>query len=362
MRLFSATIVLVFTAHALSAQTAAPLSVVVSPVERVEEFGDEVQSLGTTRADESVEITSNVAEAVEGIFFDDGDSVTRGQVLVRLRQDEEQAALKAAEARLDERRAAYERAETLEERRALSTATLRERQALLSQIEGEIEAIQSRIDDRVIRAPFDGVLGLREVSLGALVRPGDRVTTLDDLRRIKVDFDVPANVLGALRTGLPIKGRVDAYPDRVFEGEVTTVSPRVNPATRTVTARAVLPNPDGLLRPGMLMRVTLRKNPREALIAPEAGIIQRGETFSVLAVEKSADGPVARMRKVSVGERVPGGIEVTAGLAEGDQIVVHGLMRVGDGDSVKVVGEKTGGQTLTELLGEKAPNRRGDDS
>ncbi len=346
----------------LVAQEKPALPVIVSPVELVEQFGDEVQSLGTTRADESVEITVNVTETVEEILFDDGEIVTEGQVLVRMRQDEEKAALKAAEARLEERVAAYERAEQLEERRALSTAALRERQALLSQIEGEIESIRARMDDRVIRAPFDGVLGLREISVGALVRPGDRVTTLDDLRRIKVDFDIPASFLGDLRTGLTIEGRVAAYSDTVFHGEITTLSSRVNPATRTVTARAVLPNPDSLLRPGMLMRVSLRKNPREALLAPEAGIIQRADTFSVLAIEESDDGPVARMKPIQVGTRIAGKIEVTEGLQAGDQIVVHGLMRVRSGDSVTIDGVKTGDETLTELLGEKAPNRNGDES
>src|SRR5690606_8788421 len=126
--------------------------------------------------------------------------------------------------------------------------------------------IKARLDKLIIAAPFDGILGLREVSIGALVQPGDQITTIDDLSQIKVDFEVPAVFLSALQPGLPIAGKVSAFQSREFTGEVRTVNTQVDPVTRTVRVRAVLPNPDLILKPGLLMTITLYKDQRQALL------------------------------------------------------------------------------------------------
>lgn len=335
----------------------APVPVVVSPVEQVKNFADRVEALGTTRSNESVDLTANVTEKVEKLHFEDGQEVKAGELLVELEASEEISALKAARALYDERKAAYDRARELEQQRALSTATLEEREALLRQSEGEIEVLQSQIDDRRIQAPFDGVLGLREISPGALVRPGDRITTVDDLSRIKVDFDVPSTLLGTLRPGLPIEGKVDAYPDRTFRGKIEMVGTRVNPVTRTITARAILPNEEMLLRPGLLIRIVLLKRPRNALLIPEGALIQRGESFYVLAIDRSGNSPVAEERQVGIGSRTGGSAEIISGLQAGDLVVVHGLMQVRPGQPVRIEATKTDDATLRELIGEEAPGR-----
>jgi len=333
-----------------------PLPVVVATVEDVSAFGDSLEALGTTLANESVTLTANATELVESIHFEDGQFVRRGDVLVLLEKQEEEAALKAAQATLDERRRAFERALELVEQQAVATATLEERRALLQEAEGRTEEIQARIRDRIVRAPFDGVLGLRQISPGTLLRPGDVITTIDDLSQIKVDFDAPSLFLAALHPGIPVEGRVAAYADEIFTGTIATVRSRVDPLTRTVTVRAILPNPDQRLRPGLLMSIRLYKNARESLLIPEGAVIQRGERSFVFAVDAGdGDGPPsARNREVRLGARIPGKVEVLDGLTAGERVIIHGLMQVRDGQALKILGESTGQETLASFLKKNA--------
>jgi membrane fusion protein (multidrug efflux system) len=338
--------------QAQPASGGAALPVVVAPVVEDAACGDTLEALGTTRAYESVVVTANVTEFVREIRFDDGEEVKAGDILVILEKDEEEAALKSAKAQLEERKAAYNRARALEQQQALSTATLQEREALLQQIEGEIEAIEARIRDRVVRAPFDGTLGLRQISPGALVRPGDSITTIDDLSRIKVDFDAPSVFLSALRPGLEVEGRVDAFKGREFTGTVSTIDSRVDPVTRTVTVRAVLPNEDRQLRPGLLMSIRLMKSPRTALLVPEGAVIQRGQQSFVLAIDYSGPEPRVEERRVKLATRVPGRVEVLSGLEAGDMVIVHGLMQARPGQVVRILGIQTGDEPLEAFLNE----------
>jgi len=326
------------------------LAVVVSEVEKVQEFGERLEALGTTRANESVEITANVTEFVKALHFDDGDVVNQGDLLVELDNQEEVAALNSALALLDERKAAFERAQNLVRDQAISTATLQEREASLRQVEGQIEGLRAQVNQREIRAPFDGQLGIREVSIGALIRSGQLITTLDDLSRIKVDFEVPSLFLSDLRSGLEIEGRVRAFPDKTFKGEIRTLGSRVDPRTRSLSVRALLPNPDGLLRPGLLMTIDLIKNPREALMVPESSIVQTGDEAAVYVIRKEEDADKAHRQTVRLGSREPGRVEVVEGLSEGDKVVVHGLMQIRDGQEVRILGVMKDNEPLEKFL------------
>ncbi|MDF3129998.1 efflux RND transporter periplasmic adaptor subunit [Kiritimatiellaeota bacterium B1221] len=330
--------------------TEKPLDVVVSPVVSREGFGETLEALGTTLANESVEITSNITEFVRAIHFDDGDTVKKGDLLIELDNAEESSALKSAKALMKERRAAFDRAKELVQQQALSTATLEEREALLLQIEGQIEGLEAQLQDRIIRAPFDGVLGLRQISPGALVTAGEIITTLDDLSEIKVDFEAPSLFLGALRPGLTIEGRVDAFPDELFSGQVRTLSTRIDPVTRTVRVRAVLPNKDLRLRPGLLMSIELTKNPRTSLMIPEGAVVQRANKSFVFEVVETDGQTRAVEREVKLGTRIPGEVELLSGLEAGAQVVVHGLMQVRSNQAVNVLGVKKGDETLASFL------------
>lgn len=346
------------TAAAQPGGDSAPVPVIVAPV-RTEPLADRTEGLGTTRANETVTLTANVTETVREIRFDDGQQVSQGEILVILDKAEEEADLKSARALRDERRAAYERARTLRAQNAISASDLDEREALLHQAEGQIEAIQSRIADRVIRAPFDGVLGLRHISPGALVQPGDEITTMDDLSRIKVDFDVPSVFLRDLGPGLPVEGAVAAFGDEVFSGTVSSVDTRVDPATRTVTVRAVLPNPDARLKTGLLMNIELLRNARTALMAPEGALIQRGRKFFVLAATERDGKTIVEQKPIVTGTRVPGKVEVVSGLDAGDRVVVHGLMQARPGQEVVIRAVAGEDRSLADLLQEENASAQG---
>lgn len=295
---------------------------------------DNVESLGTTRAYESIDVTSNVAETVAAIHFDDGDTVKQGDLLALLSQQEEQAQLAAAKARMTENQRELKRLENLLKNRA---AAQREYDERLTQIEitrRGAEEIEARIADRTLRAPFDGVLGIRRVSVGALVQPGEIITTLDDVSQMRLDFTVPSIYLDSLQPGVPIEAQRDGINDEMFRGQISSVNSRIDPITRSVLVRAILPNESGVLRPGLLMRVTLLRNRRDALITAEESVFLRGQSHFVLVVPEG--GGKVEQRRVHIGMRRPGMVEILDGLAEGELVVTRGINMVAEGQEVSI--------------------------
>jgi membrane fusion protein (multidrug efflux system) len=172
-------------------------------------------------------------------------------------------------------------------------------------------------------------MGLRRVSVGALVSPGAVITTLDDTSTMKVDFDVPEVFLAVLRSGLAVVAQSAAYAGENFSGEVESVDSRVDPVTRTIKVRARLPNPQGRLRPGMFLTVRVSREPLPGLVVPEQALVpERGKVYVFVL----ADGRIAR-REVSIGRRVPGEVEITQGVAAGDRVVIEGTQKVRDGST-----------------------------
>jgi membrane fusion protein (multidrug efflux system) len=337
--------ILATPARAQQSEEEKPQSVIVAPV-RIAEVVDRIEALGTTRANETVRVTATVTGKIREINFDDGQEVAAGDVLVVLETAEEEAQLKAAEAVLAERRLAFDRSRQLERQQFATTAQLEERRAAVQESEAQIEEIKARIADRVIRAPFGGLVGLRNISLGALVAPGDLITTLDDLSLIKLDFSVPATYLRVLRPGLQVIAKTDALADEPFSGELRSVDTQVDPVSRSVVARALLPNPERMLRPGLLMTVELLKNPRQALVIPEAALIPRGRNNAVLVV----DGGKAVRREVEIGTRRPGEVEIVSGLSEGEHVITHGTLTVRPGQSVTIMTVQEQGEPLRKVL------------
>ena len=172
------------------------------------------------------------------------------------------------------------------------------------------------------------------MSSGALVRPGDIVTTLDDTSRLKLDFDLPESYLANVRTGQSFSTRSVAYPDRLFEGEVRTISTRIDPVTRAVQIRGEIPNEDNLLKPGMFLSVQLQTGlEKDAVLVPEQAIIVSAAGHFVFVVE---DGKAYR-KQISVGMRMRGWAQVVSGLAANAVVVTEGLQKVRDGQAVKIV-------------------------
>ena len=310
-------------------------------------FTDGLQALGTAQARESIVLTPKVADTIRAIRFDSGDRVRRGQVLVEMSSVEQAADL--AEVRASNQAAQEElrRYQELYDRGFASQARLDTVRAAAEAAEARLNAGGSRIADRTIRAPFSGVVGLRTASPGQYMRPGDQIGTLDDVSEIKLDFDVPETQIARLAPGVEIIARTTAYAERTFAGRIANVDSRINPATRTVRVRAMLPNDDERLRPGMLMTVEVRSNPRDALAIPEIAILDRADgsyVYRIAAVEGVQQTELVRVR---TGARSGGMAEVLEGLSAGDQVVTEGLQSVRPGAPVQIAppaGETSGAE------------------
>lgn len=328
---------------------APPLPVIVKPVEKVD-FSDRIEALGTLRANESVNLTATESERVIYLGFEDGQRVKKGDLLLRLSSSEEEALLNEAKATADEAGLQFDRARQLAARGAAATAQLDEARRIYDTAKARVVAIESRLANLVVHAPFDGVVGLRNISIGAVLQPGDSITTLDDDSKMLLDFSVPSTFLPVLRPGLPIQAKAAGYEQKVFQGSIRSISSRIDPATRSVTVRAEIPNEERLLKPGLLMSVELKSNPRQALLVNEEAILPVGDRNFVLLVEQGDSSPVVRRREVRLGARVPGRVEILDGLSEGDQVVTHGTLRVVDGSAVKITSVDTGEKSIREQI------------
>jgi membrane fusion protein (multidrug efflux system) len=286
-------------------------------------FRESIPALGTLQAWESIDITTSVSQLVTELSFEDGQQVQAGQVLARLRQGSEQATLSELQARLEDARRELRRLENLAGRNQVAQTELDSGRTAVEVLEFQIKEVRARLADRTIVAPFAGVLGLREVSEGALVAAGQRLTTLDDLSRMRLGFTVPERFLGALAVGQQVTATTAAY-DREFTGTLTAIDSRVDPSTRSITARAMIPNDQGLLRPGMLMELDITSEARQVVMVPEESLQSRGVRQFVWKVE----GDSARRSEVSVGGRVPGWVVITDGVSAGERVVRDGVIRL----------------------------------
>ena len=312
-------------------------------------WSDPLEALGTLRADESVTLSATVTEIVAELNFSDGEAVEAGQLLIRLEDGEERAQLRVAQALRDERRGAVDRLSQLQSRNMAPRADVEDSQARLRQVEAEIQALEARLTNYRLRAPFDGVVGFRNISLGSLVTPGTELVTLDKIDVMKLDFSVPEVHLAMLAPGLPLTARSVAFPDELFEGEVASVGSRVDPVSRSVTVRAELDNHERRLRPGMLMEVVLQHRPRQAVVVPESALIPSGDRQYVLVIDEADENRLER-REVRVGERRTGQAEILEGLEADELVVSHGVQRAREGDRVRLLGIASEENSIREIL------------
>ncbi len=313
---------------------------------RTDRLTDRVEALGTLRAIESVTLTASVTETVTDIRFDDGDRVEAGQVLIEMTSAEEHALLEEARATVTEAKRQHQRVKSLAEQGTAARSLLDQRRREWDTARARLGAIESRLADRLVKAPFAGVVGLRNISLGALVEPGEPITTLDDDSTMKLDFAIPSVYLRSVQPGMDVVARARAYGQRPFQGQVRGVDSRVDPVTRSFLVRAILPNPDRALKPGMLMEVELAVNPREALLIPEEALVPQGTQQAVLLVRDSK----AVKRNVRIGTRRPGEVEVLEGLVAGERVITHGTVKVRPGQAVMVRIVDDGSRNLAEML------------
>jgi membrane fusion protein (multidrug efflux system) len=296
-----------------------------------------VEALGTARANEAVEVRAQISERVTAIRFEEGQHVAEGDVLVELDGTRARADVAAARAALVESESQVRRAAQLREAQSLAQAEYESRLARRDSDRAALAVAESALADTRVRAPFEGRVGLRRVSVGSLVTPETTITTLDDTDPIKVDFDVPETALSRLAPGHAISARSAAWRDEVFRGTVASVDTRVDPVSRTVTARGLIANTDGRLRPGMFLSVTLLRDDVRALVVPEQALVPEQSRQYVYVVD--GEGTVER-REVRTGRRRPGWVEVLSGLAPGERVVAEGTQRARPGARVEVVREQ----------------------
>jgi membrane fusion protein (multidrug efflux system) len=300
---------------------------------------EKAEAVGSIRANESIVITAKQAGNVAKIGFDEGEHVRSGQMLIELETRERSAEVDQAKNDLDSARAArddarqkLERARQLRGTGAITQArldeldqTLRGAEARVRAAESRIRMLDARLDDVRILAPFAGRIGLRQISVGALVQPGAPIATLDDMSKVKLEFSIAENFLGRLRVGLPVFARTTAYPGKVFEGRVSIIDTRVDPVTRSVRVNAIFDNPEDLLKPGLFTSVELALETRaNALLVPEEALVPEGARQFVFAIR---DGKAIR-QEVKLGSRAQGAVEIVEGVKAGENVVVRGTSRV----------------------------------
>lgn len=295
-------------------------------------FVDRIQAVGTAQANEQVIVSAPVTERITRIHFADGAYVKQGQVLATLAAGQETSTLQGNTAELHEAEIRLDRLLKLKAQGFATNADVDAQTATVQALRAEAGATRATIVDRVVTAPFSGLLSLRKISKGAVVSAGTEIATISDLSAIKLDFTVPETELAKLKPGLPISALAAAYPNQPFNGSIETVDTVVDPTTRAVTVRAILPNRDGRLKPGMLLTVVIKSAARTAVAVPELAVVGQGDQSFVYIVD--AKGEAVRT-KVQVGKKQDGKVEILAGIAPGQTIVSEGVVKL-TGAKIKV--------------------------
>lgn len=348
MRLL-ALVLIIFSVNA----AAAPTGVYVQQVQ-LTDFSDRVEALGTLRANESVVLTASVTDRISHIHFQDGQRVKAGALLVELNNLEEKAQRQELFLVVDEATRQFQRVQKLAKDGLAPQSQLDEQRRTFQAAQARLDALDARMQELQIVAPFAGVLGLRNVSVGTLLAAGEIITTLDDDSVMKLDFSVPSTYLPFLKPGLAVSAQAKALNDSAFEGEIASIDSRVDPITRSVRVRALLDNANHQLRPGLLMSVVLHKNPRQALVIAEEALIPEGRKHTVMRIDNQHTPAQVEQVEVTVGSRIPGQVEILSGLAPGDLVVTHGTVKIRHGSEVKVLAQQAYGERLPSLLDKAA--------
>jgi len=297
----------------------------------------ELSAVGSLQANESVIIRPEISGRIQSIQFDEGQDVKKGAILVTLDPSEYKSLLAESQASVKLAQLKYQRSKDLLKKNLSSQQQFDEDAAKLDEVKANRDVNSERLAKTVIRAPFGGVVGLRTVSPGAVVQPGQDMVNLEEVHLLKLDFRVPEIYLPDLKTGLKVTVAVDAFPTEVFSGEVYAIAPRVEESSRSVLLRARVKNEGNRLRPGIFAKVDLRLSSREsALLIPEEALWPVAKDMFVYRV---VDGK-ALMTNVKIGKRMKGQVEVVEGLTKDDMVVTAGQMKLRNEAPVVVVNQQ----------------------
>ena len=299
------------------------------------DFVESVEAVGTASANEQVKITSENSNLVDEVYFSDGQQVKKGDLLVKLNSQEENAKVIELSANLLESQAHLKRLLDLLSSKVTSVALVEEQVAKTKVIEAQLLSAQARLNDTSISAPFSGVLGFREISRGAYIDAGSIITSLDDLSQIKVDFYLPERLFTKIHIDQTITAFNTAYNEKTFVGKITAIDSRINAETRSMKVRAIIANPFRKLRPGMLLNISVLLQIEKILQLPESAIIPIEDKHYVFVVNKEK----ALRKNIEIGRRHPGFVEISSGLIGGESVVVEGALKLRDGTAVSIIGQ-----------------------
>ncbi len=293
-----------------------------------------IEAIGSARANQAIYIKSAQSDYVTDIFFNDGDLVSKGQKLVQLQSQQEQLTVEELAINLREEKRQLERLTELSRSQATAKSLLEEQLSRVDATQAQLENAKTKLAEMTITAPFSGILGKRQISIGAYVSNSTIITSLDDISIIKVDFKVPEKYLAQLSVGMKVMTQNDAYPEKTFTGKVTHVSARIDAVTRSVEVTASFSNKSGLLRPGMLLNTALQLSSNQAMMVPEKAVIPQQDKHYVFQIENG----VATKVEVHVAGRHNGWVAIDQGINNGQQVVTEGIIKIRSGSKVTVKG------------------------
>ena len=310
-----------------------PAAVEVQPA-LSQDLVDMATAVGSLRANETVMLRAEVSGRIAHLAFKDGETVDKGHILLKLDASLQEAEVAQAKAELALGQTNFERSKDLAQRRFVSDSALDQAGANLRVLEAKFQLAKARLDRTIIRAPFTGQLGLRNISLGDYVKEGMDLVLLEDVSSLKVDLRLPERYIGKLKKGQSIQLLIDAFPDKTFSAQVEATDVQVDGNGRFVLVRGGMPNPGGILRSGMFARASLVLAERKsAVMVREEAITPIGQELFVWRV---LDGKASRV-KIQTGLRQDGLVELSGEIRAGEQVVVAGQQRLmRDGQEVAV--------------------------
>ncbi len=295
---------------------------------------ESLNAVGSILAEASATLRAEVPGQVVGLHFADGQRVARGDRLFSIEATVLEAEANEARANAEQREAEYKRATELVDDQLISATDFDTARANYNVSLARLRSAEARLSKTVIRAPFDGVAGLRRINIGDYATIGQEVVDVVQLNPLRVEFTLPETQLARVRSGQDVEVAVGAYPDSVFAGQISAIAPQIEVAARNVTLRAELPNPDFKLRPGLFAQVSITLDERDdAIVVPEQAIWPIGNDKTLFVV---VDG-VAEQRIVQLGQRLPGRVQILDGLSVGDVLVTAGQMKIYDGAAVNPI-------------------------
>ncbi len=321
-------------------QPPTPVSAVEAKAEAMPRY---LSGIGSVAAARQVMVAPEVGGRVVKLMFEAGTDVKAGDPLVQLDDGPDRGDLASYEAQAHLAQLNLDRAKTLAKRDFGTQATVDQNEASLEQAQAGIARTKALIEQKLIRAPFSGELGIRDVQLGQYVEPGTSLVSLTDLDTLWVNFSLPERERAKIKVGQQVEVQVDAYPGHVFKGELTVIEPQIDPTTRVIRLQATFENPDHLLQPGMFANARLELPPEPNVVTlPETAVTNTLYGDSVFVVEKAGEGKdgkpemQAKQTPVTTGERVDGRIAILSGVKAGDLVVASGQIKLFNGAAVTV--------------------------